>query len=101
MIRRPPRSTHCISSAASDVYKRQVHEFLLKSLECHVILSFLCIFFGSVAFIAAAFKSVVYMHLIFVLEFHLLCYARNSNTIGVLGFWGLFFLHISQPTRPC
>eukprot|EP00825_Cyclidium_porcatum_P014548 TRINITY_DN17840_c0_g1_i1.p1 TRINITY_DN17840_c0_g1~~TRINITY_DN17840_c0_g1_i1.p1 ORF type:complete len:236 (-),score=11.59 TRINITY_DN17840_c0_g1_i1:45-752(-) len=25
MKRRPPRSTHCISSAASDVYKRQVH----------------------------------------------------------------------------
>ena len=25
MIRRPPRSTHCISSAASDVYKRQKH----------------------------------------------------------------------------
>jgi len=24
MFRRPPRSTHCISSAASDVYKRQV-----------------------------------------------------------------------------
>eukprot|EP00825_Cyclidium_porcatum_P022813 TRINITY_DN25074_c0_g1_i1.p1 TRINITY_DN25074_c0_g1~~TRINITY_DN25074_c0_g1_i1.p1 ORF type:complete len:104 (-),score=17.43 TRINITY_DN25074_c0_g1_i1:169-480(-) len=24
-IRRPQRSTHCISSAASDVYKRQVH----------------------------------------------------------------------------
>eukprot|EP00969_Alexandrium_andersonii_P315581 13943365-Alexandrium_andersonii.AAC.1 len=23
MIRRPPRSTHCISSAASDVHKRQ------------------------------------------------------------------------------
>eukprot|EP00969_Alexandrium_andersonii_P009945 434255-Alexandrium_andersonii.AAC.1 len=23
MIRRPPRSTHCTSSAASDVYKRQ------------------------------------------------------------------------------
>ena len=23
MIRRPPRSTHCISSAASDVYRRQ------------------------------------------------------------------------------
>eukprot|EP00826_Nyctotherus_ovalis_P027261 TRINITY_DN2128_c0_g2_i5.p1 TRINITY_DN2128_c0_g2~~TRINITY_DN2128_c0_g2_i5.p1 ORF type:complete len:106 (+),score=5.85 TRINITY_DN2128_c0_g2_i5:25-318(+) len=29
MIRRPPRSTHCISSAASDVYKRQL---LLRSL---------------------------------------------------------------------
>jgi len=26
MIRRPPRSTHCISSAASDVYKRQLEE---------------------------------------------------------------------------
>eukprot|EP00826_Nyctotherus_ovalis_P017857 TRINITY_DN15281_c0_g1_i1.p1 TRINITY_DN15281_c0_g1~~TRINITY_DN15281_c0_g1_i1.p1 ORF type:complete len:229 (+),score=30.24 TRINITY_DN15281_c0_g1_i1:24-689(+) len=26
MIRRPPRSTHCISSAASDVYKRQSHK---------------------------------------------------------------------------
>eukprot|EP00826_Nyctotherus_ovalis_P026773 TRINITY_DN2087_c0_g1_i9.p1 TRINITY_DN2087_c0_g1~~TRINITY_DN2087_c0_g1_i9.p1 ORF type:complete len:123 (+),score=19.61 TRINITY_DN2087_c0_g1_i9:25-369(+) len=29
MIRRPPRSTHCISSAASDVYKRQVPFLLL------------------------------------------------------------------------
>eukprot|EP00825_Cyclidium_porcatum_P046924 TRINITY_DN74_c0_g1_i1.p1 TRINITY_DN74_c0_g1~~TRINITY_DN74_c0_g1_i1.p1 ORF type:complete len:894 (+),score=216.24 TRINITY_DN74_c0_g1_i1:144-2825(+) len=27
MIRRPPRSTHCISSAASDVYKRQHHKY--------------------------------------------------------------------------
>eukprot|EP00825_Cyclidium_porcatum_P036505 TRINITY_DN3872_c0_g1_i1.p2 TRINITY_DN3872_c0_g1~~TRINITY_DN3872_c0_g1_i1.p2 ORF type:complete len:238 (+),score=10.91 TRINITY_DN3872_c0_g1_i1:128-841(+) len=26
MIRRPPRSTHCISSAASDVYKRQEND---------------------------------------------------------------------------
>ena len=26
MIRRPPRSTHCISSAASDVYKRQGYD---------------------------------------------------------------------------
>ena len=29
MIRRPPRSTHCISSAASDVYKRQVQRYLV------------------------------------------------------------------------
>eukprot|EP00826_Nyctotherus_ovalis_P039253 TRINITY_DN3759_c0_g1_i4.p1 TRINITY_DN3759_c0_g1~~TRINITY_DN3759_c0_g1_i4.p1 ORF type:complete len:140 (+),score=11.00 TRINITY_DN3759_c0_g1_i4:25-420(+) len=37
MIRRPPRSTHCISSAASDVYKRQ-------SLNCvSFVTSFLCI----------------------------------------------------------
>ena len=28
MIRRPPRSTHALSSAASDVYKRQVEEVL-------------------------------------------------------------------------
>ena len=28
MIRRPPRSTHCISSAASDVYKRQVIDLM-------------------------------------------------------------------------
>eukprot|EP00826_Nyctotherus_ovalis_P005620 TRINITY_DN11277_c0_g6_i1.p1 TRINITY_DN11277_c0_g6~~TRINITY_DN11277_c0_g6_i1.p1 ORF type:complete len:399 (-),score=83.75 TRINITY_DN11277_c0_g6_i1:8-1180(-) len=30
MIRRPPRSTHCISSAASDVYKRQVQRNIFK-----------------------------------------------------------------------
>ena len=30
MIRRPPRSTHCISSAASDVYKRQ--DLILRTL---------------------------------------------------------------------
>ena len=34
MIRRPPRSTHCISSAASDVYKRQGKNcaFILKEM---------------------------------------------------------------------
>eukprot|EP00825_Cyclidium_porcatum_P038091 TRINITY_DN4346_c0_g1_i2.p5 TRINITY_DN4346_c0_g1~~TRINITY_DN4346_c0_g1_i2.p5 ORF type:complete len:100 (+),score=11.84 TRINITY_DN4346_c0_g1_i2:60-359(+) len=33
MIRQPPRSTHCISSAASDVYKRQGsnHDYLQTS----------------------------------------------------------------------
>eukprot|EP00825_Cyclidium_porcatum_P050074 TRINITY_DN8826_c0_g1_i4.p2 TRINITY_DN8826_c0_g1~~TRINITY_DN8826_c0_g1_i4.p2 ORF type:complete len:106 (+),score=10.71 TRINITY_DN8826_c0_g1_i4:126-443(+) len=36
MIRRPPRSTHCISSAASDVYKRQV---------CFLVGFFLMVFF--------------------------------------------------------
>eukprot|EP00825_Cyclidium_porcatum_P001125 TRINITY_DN10500_c0_g1_i2.p1 TRINITY_DN10500_c0_g1~~TRINITY_DN10500_c0_g1_i2.p1 ORF type:complete len:208 (-),score=56.17 TRINITY_DN10500_c0_g1_i2:51-674(-) len=30
MIRRPPRSTHCISSAASDVYKRQINKLLIQ-----------------------------------------------------------------------
>ena len=32
MIRRPPRSTHCISSAASDVYKRQLMNSLMDIL---------------------------------------------------------------------
>eukprot|EP00826_Nyctotherus_ovalis_P023609 TRINITY_DN18153_c0_g2_i2.p1 TRINITY_DN18153_c0_g2~~TRINITY_DN18153_c0_g2_i2.p1 ORF type:complete len:148 (-),score=13.32 TRINITY_DN18153_c0_g2_i2:135-557(-) len=35
MIRRPPRSTHCISSAASDVYKRQF-------FNCATVFSFPC-----------------------------------------------------------
>eukprot|EP00826_Nyctotherus_ovalis_P006260 TRINITY_DN11462_c0_g1_i9.p1 TRINITY_DN11462_c0_g1~~TRINITY_DN11462_c0_g1_i9.p1 ORF type:complete len:372 (-),score=114.60 TRINITY_DN11462_c0_g1_i9:32-1126(-) len=34
MIRRPPRSTHCISSAASDVYKRQ--SVTLRIAPCHI-----------------------------------------------------------------
>eukprot|EP00825_Cyclidium_porcatum_P044579 TRINITY_DN6586_c0_g1_i1.p2 TRINITY_DN6586_c0_g1~~TRINITY_DN6586_c0_g1_i1.p2 ORF type:complete len:149 (-),score=53.33 TRINITY_DN6586_c0_g1_i1:281-727(-) len=33
MIRRPPRSTHCISSAASDVYKRQKEEQIFTDYE--------------------------------------------------------------------
>src|SRR5450756_2712859 len=32
MIRRPPRSTQSRSSAASDVYKRQVHDHVVNSL---------------------------------------------------------------------
>jgi len=32
MIRRPPRSTHCISSAASDVYKRQASDHLITEM---------------------------------------------------------------------
>ena len=33
MVRRPPRSTQSRSSAASDVYKRQVQEVTQKALE--------------------------------------------------------------------
>eukprot|EP00826_Nyctotherus_ovalis_P066552 TRINITY_DN9844_c0_g1_i3.p1 TRINITY_DN9844_c0_g1~~TRINITY_DN9844_c0_g1_i3.p1 ORF type:complete len:114 (-),score=17.84 TRINITY_DN9844_c0_g1_i3:223-537(-) len=36
MIRRPPRSTHCISSAASDVYKRQL--YILLTLQRRLLL---------------------------------------------------------------
>ena len=36
MIRRPPRSTHCISSAASDVYKRQRHHYRLRALDLDI-----------------------------------------------------------------
>eukprot|EP00825_Cyclidium_porcatum_P000796 TRINITY_DN10323_c0_g1_i1.p1 TRINITY_DN10323_c0_g1~~TRINITY_DN10323_c0_g1_i1.p1 ORF type:complete len:206 (-),score=35.06 TRINITY_DN10323_c0_g1_i1:94-711(-) len=49
MIRRPPRSTHCISSAASDVYKRQLlgdYAFLnsqkFKDLQQHLSNTDLC-----------------------------------------------------------
>ena len=35
MIRRPPRSTHCISSAASDVYKRQKQACYLSGCTSH------------------------------------------------------------------
>eukprot|EP00826_Nyctotherus_ovalis_P009210 TRINITY_DN12426_c0_g1_i3.p1 TRINITY_DN12426_c0_g1~~TRINITY_DN12426_c0_g1_i3.p1 ORF type:complete len:205 (-),score=36.53 TRINITY_DN12426_c0_g1_i3:58-651(-) len=46
MIRRPPRSTHCISSAASDVYKRQIIykddvDFFIP-LICLIILIYSC-----------------------------------------------------------
>eukprot|EP00825_Cyclidium_porcatum_P028007 TRINITY_DN30392_c0_g1_i1.p2 TRINITY_DN30392_c0_g1~~TRINITY_DN30392_c0_g1_i1.p2 ORF type:complete len:221 (-),score=13.22 TRINITY_DN30392_c0_g1_i1:143-805(-) len=37
MIRRPPRSTHCISSAASDVYKRQYQRRVHGPLEVSTI----------------------------------------------------------------
>ena len=33
MIRRQPRSTHCISSAASDVYKRQHYDAMVETLD--------------------------------------------------------------------
>src|SRR5450756_3154590 len=33
MIRRPPRSTQSRSSAASDVYKRQLHEWQCENVE--------------------------------------------------------------------
>ena len=36
MIRRPPRSTHCISSAASDVYKRQEQSWIPFTQGCIV-----------------------------------------------------------------
>ena len=40
MIRRPPRSTHCISSAASDVYKRQVLVLITASIGPYIGTSF-------------------------------------------------------------
>ena len=40
MIRRPPRSTHCISSAASDVYKRQAYDMTCMPNEFNVWILF-------------------------------------------------------------
>ena len=42
MIRRPPRSTHCISSAASDVYKRQIKIYLCGIHYVATVLSHAC-----------------------------------------------------------
>eukprot|EP00826_Nyctotherus_ovalis_P064998 TRINITY_DN9543_c0_g1_i12.p1 TRINITY_DN9543_c0_g1~~TRINITY_DN9543_c0_g1_i12.p1 ORF type:complete len:112 (-),score=16.40 TRINITY_DN9543_c0_g1_i12:151-465(-) len=43
MIRRPPRSTHCISSAASDVYKRQINSSVPKIVKWFSV--YLAVFF--------------------------------------------------------
>eukprot|EP00826_Nyctotherus_ovalis_P038525 TRINITY_DN3613_c0_g1_i17.p1 TRINITY_DN3613_c0_g1~~TRINITY_DN3613_c0_g1_i17.p1 ORF type:complete len:132 (-),score=32.84 TRINITY_DN3613_c0_g1_i17:183-533(-) len=44
MIRRPPRSTHCISSAASDVYKRQFVHHCPKTVRLTLVYHILWIF---------------------------------------------------------
>eukprot|EP00825_Cyclidium_porcatum_P035876 TRINITY_DN37662_c0_g1_i2.p2 TRINITY_DN37662_c0_g1~~TRINITY_DN37662_c0_g1_i2.p2 ORF type:complete len:126 (-),score=18.20 TRINITY_DN37662_c0_g1_i2:181-558(-) len=41
MIRRPPRSTHCISSAASDVYKRQTQSTWGEHLSQYPLVSYI------------------------------------------------------------
>eukprot|EP00825_Cyclidium_porcatum_P050580 TRINITY_DN9067_c0_g1_i4.p1 TRINITY_DN9067_c0_g1~~TRINITY_DN9067_c0_g1_i4.p1 ORF type:complete len:359 (+),score=51.22 TRINITY_DN9067_c0_g1_i4:97-1173(+) len=59
MIRRPPRSTHCISSAASDVYKRQVYiqrkrdNLLELNTKANILnqLNYFILFYNKIAFI--------------------------------------------------
>eukprot|EP00826_Nyctotherus_ovalis_P037005 TRINITY_DN3344_c0_g5_i1.p1 TRINITY_DN3344_c0_g5~~TRINITY_DN3344_c0_g5_i1.p1 ORF type:complete len:286 (+),score=68.48 TRINITY_DN3344_c0_g5_i1:25-858(+) len=52
MIRRPPRSTHCISSAASDVYKRQILIRMMKrQWRYHKVNKFLERFKGRISLI--------------------------------------------------
>ena len=68
MIRRPPRSTHCISSAASDVYKRQVlwiAKKIPKPQGCGIVT-----FFGSV--------SALLLHL-----FHVRLHVRRGTRAGL------------------
>eukprot|EP00825_Cyclidium_porcatum_P009395 TRINITY_DN14787_c0_g1_i1.p1 TRINITY_DN14787_c0_g1~~TRINITY_DN14787_c0_g1_i1.p1 ORF type:complete len:118 (+),score=20.94 TRINITY_DN14787_c0_g1_i1:83-436(+) len=78
MIRRPPRSTHCISSAASDVYKRQVQIqlFLHQRLSYFYFLSF-----------------IFYLLLAFSPFFNFFMVPRQQNL-----WYFIFFFHLSpQP----
>eukprot|EP00826_Nyctotherus_ovalis_P039071 TRINITY_DN3723_c0_g1_i1.p3 TRINITY_DN3723_c0_g1~~TRINITY_DN3723_c0_g1_i1.p3 ORF type:complete len:105 (+),score=16.53 TRINITY_DN3723_c0_g1_i1:25-315(+) len=70
MIRRPPRSTHCISSAASDVYKRQKPTQSLAAIKgkCQLNLNFLCIhIFGSFHNVSISFP--IELHLCYFVAF--------------------------------
>ena len=83
MIRRPPRSTHCISSAASDVYKRQMlfslQVFLFAPLVTYCIKKYsfrlhLCF---SISLMAMTLSFVYTLHrLLFVLLLSLLVFVN-------------------------
>ena len=82
MIRRPPRSTLDRSSAASDVYKRQVLDGLdgplARRINCREVLPEMD---GYVLDLVVDFVTCVVLPAMFVLQF-------------------LSLIHISEPTRP-
>ncbi|WP_460413910.1 hypothetical protein, partial [Staphylococcus aureus] len=78
MIRRPPRSTQGVSSAASDVYKRQVFMFLLK--ESKIMNNFV-------------------FNLYAVSYTHLRAHETLSDLVCRLLLEKMYFIHISEPTR--
>ena len=59
MIRRPPRSTHCISSAASDVYKRQTKSSWVPLTIWQDIYSFCCIHHRHSFFLCVCLRTIV------------------------------------------
>ena len=64
MIRRPPRSTHCISSAASDVYKRQV-QTVFEYIFFYLSLTYLSGVKGSILNSIGNFFAVILAHFAF------------------------------------
>eukprot|EP00826_Nyctotherus_ovalis_P021864 TRINITY_DN17134_c0_g3_i2.p1 TRINITY_DN17134_c0_g3~~TRINITY_DN17134_c0_g3_i2.p1 ORF type:complete len:121 (-),score=14.79 TRINITY_DN17134_c0_g3_i2:23-361(-) len=100
MIRRPPRSTHCISSAASDVYKRQLLFHIKNVILKHSYL-FTCHFshlFSSLDFLAsrssALSKSLSMMGLTSAV-FSLVSWLMGSSLMGSY----LSLIHICRCRR--
>eukprot|EP00826_Nyctotherus_ovalis_P039343 TRINITY_DN3780_c0_g1_i6.p1 TRINITY_DN3780_c0_g1~~TRINITY_DN3780_c0_g1_i6.p1 ORF type:complete len:116 (-),score=13.50 TRINITY_DN3780_c0_g1_i6:22-345(-) len=95
MIRRPPRSTHCISSAASDVYKRQLFVLLvgIRILLFRFLLGLLCLrevtLFVSVYVFAAFFGLATFV--LFIIFF---CSLAIYNSILLLSL-----IHICRCRR--
>src|SRR5450756_3146312 len=91
MIRRPPRSTQSRSSAASDVYKRQVH---------------------GLGYVEAAVTDIdadanLFFHRVLVVSHAVSCFLSQSRPAKHLGqlhvvclvLLQLSLIHISEPTR--
>eukprot|EP00825_Cyclidium_porcatum_P048878 TRINITY_DN8324_c0_g1_i1.p1 TRINITY_DN8324_c0_g1~~TRINITY_DN8324_c0_g1_i1.p1 ORF type:complete len:176 (+),score=30.67 TRINITY_DN8324_c0_g1_i1:61-588(+) len=82
MYRRPPRSTHCISSAASDVYKRQYSKYLCSILLILISLHPFYLFF-----------------LTFLLNFFRVFFSSFFDNIFI--FFYLFFFLLAASRLPC
>ena len=103
MIRRPPRSTLDRSSAASDVYKRQLLYAVKLILRMNKIEKF--IKFGSLLI------GILSFQIGFSQENYILGYVIRNNSDTLFGLvdyrdWAnnpdkiLSLIHISEPTRP-
>eukprot|EP00825_Cyclidium_porcatum_P022138 TRINITY_DN24453_c0_g1_i3.p1 TRINITY_DN24453_c0_g1~~TRINITY_DN24453_c0_g1_i3.p1 ORF type:complete len:102 (+),score=13.70 TRINITY_DN24453_c0_g1_i3:114-419(+) len=98
MIRRPPRSTHCISSAASDVYKRQLillfNTYRISILLLYLILSFLfSILFFWICFLVT-----------FFLQFNCFIVSPTSSITSIfflVTFLVFLFSCFSSGRNPC
>src|SRR5665648_554919 len=82
MIRRPPRSTLSSSSAASDVYKRQVHCLMQKTMETRGAIPWLTSPASTGDSISLILKNLVWGILTRLQE---CCPAKNLR--GALGKW--------------
>ena len=80
MIRRPPRSTLDRSSAASDVYKRQVMGGMINSV-------------GDIDYFTFIMPS--YMHGMLLLDIEAQSIGSSLDSVVCLSL-----IHISEPTRP-